>query len=76
MKRTNRFLARGAAVSVQRAFDGVEQRVQPERHVDDAAVQEEARCTSDAAALAALEMLEHALPINLVIELRGEAGHV
>src|SRR6187549_1282998 len=61
---------------MQRFFDSVEQVVQPERHVDDAPVQEEARRAAHAAALTALEMLEHALPIDLVVELRGEEGHV
>src|SRR5688572_6728461 len=65
-----------AAASVQSLFDSLEQGVQAERHVDDTAVHEEARRAAYAAALAALEMLEHALPIDLVVELRGEEGHV
>src|SRR5262245_562107 len=68
-------LARAAA-PVQRLLDGLEQVVQAERHVDDAPVQEEARRAAHAAALAALEMLEHALPIDLVVELGGEERHV
>jgi hypothetical protein len=55
------------AASAQCVFDGLQERVQPERHVDDAAVHEESRRATHPAKLTGLEVLEHALPIDLVV---------
>src|SRR5689334_20371263 len=54
---------RSAVVMMKSGFDGVEQRLHPERHVLDAAVHEEAGRAAHAAFQPAIDMLTHSLQV-------------
>src|SRR6266566_1379494 len=65
-----------AVGGVQSRFDCAKQGPQAERDVLDPAVDEERRGAANATVDAALQVLAHALQVDVIVHLRGEARHV
>src|SRR5262245_33364972 len=61
---------------VERRLDGIEQGPDAERHVLDTTVHEKAGRPSDAALEAAIDMLTHALQVDVIVHFRGVERHV